>query len=284
MASQQHHSQIKRYNFKRGYGFISDFNTKADVFVHFSGLKRSLQKRLPREGDKVNFTISKGDKGLKARDVARTGNNTKACASSPKPPLRTGDMEVKISACICTAKILAGSNVRRLQVLIPLLLKHNGLPVEEVATVEEEEEAEEDEIVDVEDSDSDQPLPIVEPPPADEEGLTTPKKKKNSTSKKNPQLKLNRLPNQPIKPNRPSDPQPSSGKEEEDDGWVTKKKRLPRAKAAIQTLDPPKVPKHRRTTKPSIALRESPTITRLRQVNWTGPVREEVLTGVYIHD
>ncbi|MPC54975.1 hypothetical protein E2C01_048906 [Portunus trituberculatus] len=42
--------------------------------------------------------------------------------------------------------------------------------------------------------------------------------------------------------------------------------------------------KPRRTTKPSIALRESPTITRLRQENQSGPVREEVLTGYYFHD
>ncbi|MPC38832.1 hypothetical protein E2C01_032347 [Portunus trituberculatus] len=68
---------------------------------------------------------------------------------------------------------------------------------------------------------------------------------------------------QPINPNRPSDPQPPSGKQEEEYGWVTKKKRLPRPKAAPASLDPPKVPKHRRTTKPSIALHESPTITRL---------------------
>ncbi|MPC70517.1 Cold shock-like protein CspB [Portunus trituberculatus] len=189
MASQQQHGQLKWYNFKPGYGFISDFSTKTDVFIHFSGLKRSLQKRLPREGDKVHFTVHNGDKGPEARDVARNGNNSKACASRSKPPRRTWDMEAKITACICTAKALAGSNVRRLQVLIPLLLQHNNLPgiripqqafgashtpkppkshqplrqdddhpcheepVEEALTVEEEEE---DEIVDVEGSDSDQ--------------------------------------------------------------------------------------------------------------------------------
>ncbi|MPC59407.1 hypothetical protein E2C01_053426 [Portunus trituberculatus] len=56
-------------------------------------------------------------------------------ATTPKHVLQAqnhlsghGDMEAKITACICTAKVLAGSNVRRLQVLIPFLLKHNGLP------------------------------------------------------------------------------------------------------------------------------------------------------------
>ncbi|MPC92109.1 hypothetical protein E2C01_087181 [Portunus trituberculatus] len=33
-----------------------------------------------------------------------------------------------MNACICTAQVLAGNNTRRLQTLIPLLLKHNGLP------------------------------------------------------------------------------------------------------------------------------------------------------------
>ncbi|MPC26190.1 hypothetical protein E2C01_019325 [Portunus trituberculatus] len=172
-------------------------SAKTYVFVHYTGLKRSLKRRLPREGDKVHFTVCEGDKGPEAREVARTGQNSKAGIPSPKPLRRTWDMEVKITACICTAKALAGSNPRRLQVLIPLLLKHNGLPgiripqqafgtsyshtprpprshqllrqdddqpchddpAEEAATIEEEEEEGEDEIVDVEGSDSDQPPP-----------------------------------------------------------------------------------------------------------------------------
>ncbi|XP_045127553.1 uncharacterized protein LOC123514036 [Portunus trituberculatus] len=199
MASQQHHGQLKWYNFKCGYGFITDLSTKTDVFVHFSGLKRSLQKRLPREGDMVHFTIHNGDKGPDARDVSRNGKSSKACASRSTPPRRSWDMEAKVTVGICTAKALAGSNVRRLQVLIPLLLKHNNLPgiripqqafgashtpkppkshqpllhdvhpcreepVEEPVEVDEEE----DEIVDVEGSDSDQPPPDVEPPPNEE--------------------------------------------------------------------------------------------------------------------
>ncbi|MPC88885.1 Y-box-binding protein 2-A [Portunus trituberculatus] len=158
MASQQqHHGHIKWYNYKRGFGFIRDSNTKTDVFVHFTGLKQSLQRHLPREGDKVHFTVCEGEKGPEARHTARTGNQntTKPYASSQKPLLRTWNMEGKVSACICTAKILAGSD-------------------------------EEDAFIDVEGSDTDQPSSPVEPPPADDEGWITPtktKKKKNSTSK-----------------------------------------------------------------------------------------------------
>ncbi|MPC52733.1 Cold shock protein 1 [Portunus trituberculatus] len=54
MASPEYHNGVvKWYNFKTGYGFIEDHLTGTDVFVHFSGLTRSLRKRLPREGDKL---------------------------------------------------------------------------------------------------------------------------------------------------------------------------------------------------------------------------------------
>ncbi|MPC36786.1 hypothetical protein E2C01_030255 [Portunus trituberculatus] len=75
------------------------------------------------------------------------------------------------------------------------------------------------------------------------------------------------------------DATPPSGKQEEDDGWVIKKKLRRRP-----TGNPWVLPKDKRITKPSIALRESPTITRLRQEKRTGKIREDVLTGVYIHE
>ncbi|XP_045107149.1 Y-box-binding protein 2-A-like [Portunus trituberculatus] len=221
MASQQHQGQFKWYNYKRGFGFISDSSTKTDVFVHYSGLKRSLQRRLPREGDNVQFTVCVGDKGPEAREVARTSQTPKASSPSRKPLTRTWDMEAKITACICTAKALAGSNSRRLQVLIPVLLKHNGLPViripqqalgtanphtprprrrhqplrqddeqpchddpaDEALIVEEEEVEGEDEIVDVEGSDTEEPPPVVEDPPKEEEGWTI---SQNKMRKKKP--------------------------------------------------------------------------------------------------
>ncbi|MPC08374.1 B box-binding protein [Portunus trituberculatus] len=105
MASQQQHGQMKWYNYKRSFGFISDSSTKTDVFVHFTGLKRSLQRRLPHEGDKVHFTVCEGPE---ARDTARTGNitTTKPCALSPKSPLRTWDMEAKL--CFIFSSTMAG--------------------------------------------------------------------------------------------------------------------------------------------------------------------------------
>ncbi|MPC64847.1 Cold shock-like protein CspB [Portunus trituberculatus] len=77
MASQQHYGKIKWYNHKRGFGFITDTSTKTFFvhLVHFSGLKRSLQRRLPREGEKVHFSVCEGDKGPEARFTARSGND-----------------------------------------------------------------------------------------------------------------------------------------------------------------------------------------------------------------
>ncbi|MPC93892.1 hypothetical protein E2C01_089037 [Portunus trituberculatus] len=84
---------------------------------------------------------------------------------------------------------------------------------------------------------------------------------------------------QPRKPNPPSDPQPPSGKQEDNDGWVTKNKRR-RRKPFLRLV----LPKRDQMTTPDIALRESPTITRLRREKQTGKVREDVLHGCYIHE
>ncbi|XP_045126769.1 Y-box-binding protein 1-like [Portunus trituberculatus] len=86
---------------------------------------------------------------------------------------------------------------------------------------------------------------------------------------------------QASKPNFPSDPQPPSGKQEEDDGWVTKTKRRRRPSPNTLRLV---LPKAERTTTPSAALRESPTVQKLRQEKRTGKIREDVLIGVYIHE
>ena len=58
---------VKWFNGSKGYGFI-ELEGGPDVFVHFSAIQgdgfRSLQ-----EGQKVEFTIEKGPKGLQAANV-----------------------------------------------------------------------------------------------------------------------------------------------------------------------------------------------------------------------
>jgi CspA family cold shock protein len=58
---------VKWFNDAKGYGFISR-QSGEDVFVHFSAIQaggfRSLQ-----EGQAVQFTVTKGPKGLQAENV-----------------------------------------------------------------------------------------------------------------------------------------------------------------------------------------------------------------------
>ncbi|MCC7116975.1 MAG: cold-shock protein [Anaerolineales bacterium] len=58
---------VKWFNGSKGYGFI-EREGGADVFVHFSAIKADGFKNL-QEGQKVEFTIEKGPKGLQAAEV-----------------------------------------------------------------------------------------------------------------------------------------------------------------------------------------------------------------------
>jgi len=58
---------VKWFNNGKGYGFIQR-EAGEDVFVHFRAIRgegfRSLQ-----DGQKVEFTVTQGQKGLQAEDV-----------------------------------------------------------------------------------------------------------------------------------------------------------------------------------------------------------------------
>ena len=58
---------VKWFNEKKGFGFITR-EDGSDVFVHFSAIKRDGFKSLD-EGDKVEFEVTEGPKGLQATDV-----------------------------------------------------------------------------------------------------------------------------------------------------------------------------------------------------------------------
>jgi CspA family cold shock protein len=60
---------VKWFNDAKGYGFISQENGE-DVFVHFSAVQAQGFKSLA-EGDKVEFEITKGPKGLQAANVRK---------------------------------------------------------------------------------------------------------------------------------------------------------------------------------------------------------------------
>lgn len=61
---------VKWFDIGKGYGFISpeDKEIKEDVFVHFSSIIMNGFKKLD-PGDKVEFEIISGKKGLEASNV-----------------------------------------------------------------------------------------------------------------------------------------------------------------------------------------------------------------------
>ena len=60
---------VKWFNNGKGYGFI-EREGGDDVFVHYSEITGDGFKSLD-EGQKVEFTITDGDKGLQATSVAK---------------------------------------------------------------------------------------------------------------------------------------------------------------------------------------------------------------------
>jgi CspA family cold shock protein len=60
---------VKWFNGTKGYGFISQTDGP-DVFVHYSEIRGSGFRSLT-EGDRVEFTVQNGPKGLQASDVVR---------------------------------------------------------------------------------------------------------------------------------------------------------------------------------------------------------------------
>jgi CspA family cold shock protein len=58
---------VKWFNGAKGYGFLAQENGQ-DVFVHFSAIQGEGYRTL-QEGQKVEFSIEQGPKGLQAVNV-----------------------------------------------------------------------------------------------------------------------------------------------------------------------------------------------------------------------
>ena len=58
---------VKWFNDSKGFGFITREN-ETDVFVHFTSIRGEGYRSL-EDGQKVEFEVAEGDKGLQAQDV-----------------------------------------------------------------------------------------------------------------------------------------------------------------------------------------------------------------------
>jgi CspA family cold shock protein len=60
---------VKWFNNEKGYGFISR-EAGDDVFVHHTAIEGTGRKSL-NEGDRVEFEVARGPKGLQAQNVVK---------------------------------------------------------------------------------------------------------------------------------------------------------------------------------------------------------------------
>lgn len=58
---------VKWFSDRKGYGFIAREEGE-DVFVHFSEIQQDGFRKLEK-GQKVEFTLAEGEKGLQAQEV-----------------------------------------------------------------------------------------------------------------------------------------------------------------------------------------------------------------------
>ena len=59
---------VKFFNSEKGFGFIKHDDSNKETFVHVSGLNGDI-----KEGDKVEFELQEGKKGMNAVNVTVVG-------------------------------------------------------------------------------------------------------------------------------------------------------------------------------------------------------------------
>jgi len=65
--SEKEQGTVKWFNGSKGYGFIERAESE-DVFVHFNAIVGDGYRNL-EEGQRVEFTVAQGQKGLQAENV-----------------------------------------------------------------------------------------------------------------------------------------------------------------------------------------------------------------------
>ncbi|MDN5755854.1 cold-shock protein [Arthrobacter rhombi] len=59
---------VKWFNAEKGFGFIAPDDNSDDVFAHYSAIQSNGFRSL-EEGQRVEFEVTQGQKGLQATDI-----------------------------------------------------------------------------------------------------------------------------------------------------------------------------------------------------------------------
>lgn len=70
MSNNRETGVVKWFNDQKGYGFIARDAGGSDVFVHYSAIEGQGFRSLA-EGQRVEFSVQQGQKGLNAADVRK---------------------------------------------------------------------------------------------------------------------------------------------------------------------------------------------------------------------
>lgn len=65
--SERKSGTVKWFNASKGYGFITS-DKEGDIFVHYSSISSNGYRSL-EEGQRVEFSVSQGEKGPQAQNV-----------------------------------------------------------------------------------------------------------------------------------------------------------------------------------------------------------------------
>lgn len=68
--SERINGTVKWFNGAKGYGFIAPDDESEDVFVHYTAIQQEGFRNLD-EGDRVEFVVEQGPKGLQATNVVK---------------------------------------------------------------------------------------------------------------------------------------------------------------------------------------------------------------------
>ena len=76
---------VKWFNDAKGFGFIQPDGGGADAFAHFSAIQSEGYKSL-KEGARVSFELTQGEKGLMAANIKSENASAEAVQASISTP------------------------------------------------------------------------------------------------------------------------------------------------------------------------------------------------------